>query len=214
MIKICIDIARWAFSLFIISLCLNILYANSVRADVYVQSDEANEIKISNEEPDTAYNFKIAEPTPAQVSNKLNKTASASLATLPYHQEVMLAAKQSALDPALIHAVIAVESKHQAHASSSKGAYGLMQLMPDTAKRFSVRNKHDTQQNVSAGAQYLRELLNIFNGNLRLSLAAYNAGPNSVKKYHGQMPPYQETQRYVPKVLRYYQQYSNANTGS
>lgn len=214
MMKICFDIARWAFSLLIVSLCLNFLYANSARADVYVQTDEANEIRISNEEPDVAYSFKIDEPKQAQQTSKAHKTVGAPLALLPYHQEVMLAAKQSALDPALIHAVIAAESKHHARASSKKGAYGLMQLMPDTAKRFNVVNKNDPQQNVSAGAKYLRELLNLFNGNLPLSLAAYNAGPYAVKKHHGKIPPYQETQQYVPKVLRYYQHYSEANKGS
>ena len=121
---------------------------------------------------------------------------------------MLLAAKATTIDPALIHAVITVESKHNAKASSVKGAYGLMQLMPATAQRFNVRDKQNTKQNILAGAQYLRELLTAFNGDLNLSLAAYNAGPGAVHKYGGRIPPYKETLEYVPKVLRYYRQYS------
>jgi soluble lytic murein transglycosylase-like protein len=128
--------------------------------------------------------------------------------TLPYHHEVMLAAKLTTLEPALIHAIITVESKHNALATSKKGAYGLMQLMPETASRFKVNNINDPQQNILAGAKYMQELLIKFNGDLNLSLAAYNAGPAAVQKYGGKIPPYNETLIYVPKVLKYYHQYS------
>ncbi len=79
--------------------------------------------------------------------------------------------------------------------------------MPETSRRFNVKNKNDPKQNVVAGAKYLRELLNIFNGDLNLTLAAYNAGPAAVKKFGGKIPPYKETLDYVPKVLKYYHQY-------
>ncbi|HEY0563315.1 MAG TPA: lytic transglycosylase domain-containing protein, partial [Methylophilus sp.] len=96
----------------------------------------------------------------------------------------------------------------QANRMSKKGAYGLMQLMPATASRFQVGYRHNTQQNIVAGARYLQELLALFNNDLSLALAAYNAGPNAVKRYQYQIPPYLETKRYVPKVLKYYRQYS------
>ena len=80
--------------------------------------------------------------------------------------------------------------------------------MPATAKRFNVKDRNHAGQNILAGSKYLRELLTLFNGDIKLSLAAYNAGPGAVKKYKGRIPPYQETMHYVPKVLNYYRQYS------
>jgi soluble lytic murein transglycosylase-like protein len=127
---------------------------------------------------------------------------------LPYHQEVLLAANETAIEPALIHAVIATESKHNARAKSNKGALGLMQLMPATARRFHVKDRNDPKQNILAGSKYLRELLNLYQGDLTLTLAAYNAGPGAVQKYSNRIPPYKETMRYVPKVLKYYKKYS------
>ena len=83
-----------------------------------------------------------------------------------------------------------------------------MQLMPATARRFHVIDSNDPKQNILAGSQYLRELLNLYRGDLKLTLAAYNAGPGAVQKYSNQIPPYKETMRYVPKVLKYYKKYS------
>ena len=83
-----------------------------------------------------------------------------------------------------------------------------MQLMPETSRRFNVLDKNNPKQNILAGAKYLRELLKLFNGDLKLSLAAYNAGPAAVQKFGGKIPPYKETVNYVPKVLKYYKQYS------
>lgn len=133
---------------------------------------------------------------------------SKQLEKLPFNDEVAVAARETALEPALIHAVIAVESNHNPKAISPKGAYGLMQLMPATAKRFNASNKKDFKTNILAGAQYLRELLTLFNGNVELTLAAYNAGPDAVRKYHNQIPPYLETRAYVPKVMKLYRKFS------
>ena len=83
-----------------------------------------------------------------------------------------------------------------------------MQLMPATARRFKVKDSNDPKQNILAGSKYLRELLNLYQGDLKLTLAAYNAGPGAVQKYSNQIPPYKETMRYVPKVLKYYKKYS------
>ena len=186
------------------------LASNAASADVLINLDNAEEVSISNTQIDAHYTLKIEE---AEINLSLNNAVlkpsyAIKIKQLPYNDEVLLAAKQTTIDPALIHAVIAVESKHNAKARSLKGAYGLMQLMPATAQRFNVRDKQNTKQNILAGAQYLRELLTAFNGDINLSLAAYNAGPGAVYKYGGHIPPYKETLEYVPKVLRFYRQYS------
>lgn len=115
-------------------------------------------------------------------------------------------ATQYRLEPALMHAVISAESAYNPWAVSPKGAMGLMQLMPGTAERFGVGNPYDPIANMHGGARYLRWLLDRFN-DPRLAVAAYNAGEGAVQKYGNQIPPYQETQNYVVKVLNYYQQY-------
>ena len=106
------------------------------------------------------------------------------------------------VDPELIKAVIAVESGFNRQAVSEKGALGLMQLIPSTARRYGVANPFNPWQNIKAGATYLSEQLQEF-GDLKLALAAYNAGPSAVKQYNG-VPPYQETISYIDKVLSLY----------
>ncbi len=120
------------------------------------------------------------------------------------------------LDPELVRAVIEVESGYRPEAVSSKGAMGLMQLMPDTARDFSVQDPFDPHQNVAAGTAYLRRVLDIFDGRLELALAGYNAGPEAVKQYGG-VPPFGETRNYVERVMRIYRRepgYSLAASGS
>lgn len=124
-----------------------------------------------------------------------------------YASQIQAAAQASNLDPALIHAVISAESGYNPSARSRAGAVGLMQLMPETAARYSVTNRLDPEQNIQGGTRYLRDLLQMFNNDLRLALAAYNAGEKAVVKYGNRIPPYQETVAYVPKVMTYYRKY-------
>lgn len=194
---------------------LSFLFAfvcNNALADVYLDTSQTEEIKISSYALYEHHSITIEEEEVVDGAQNIVITPKSKLSgaylSLPYNHEVMAAAKETSLDPALIHAVIATESKHNPRALSNKGAYGLMQLMPTTARRFNVKDKNNTKQNIVAGAKYLRELLTLFNGDLKLTLAAYNAGPGAVKKYSNQIPPYKETMQYVPKVLKYYQQYS------
>ena len=116
-------------------------------------------------------------------------------------------ARQYELPRSLLHAVITAESAYDPEAVSRAGAVGLMQLMPETARRYGVRNRRDPEENVNGGTRYLRDLLLRFNNNLILALAAYNAGENAVVRSGHQIPPFNETQNYVKKVVALYQQY-------
>jgi soluble lytic murein transglycosylase-like protein len=111
------------------------------------------------------------------------------------------------VDPALVQAVIDVESHFDPEARSAKGAAGMMQLMPQTATRYGVKDAFDAYQNIEAGVRHLKALLDSCHGNVVLALAAYNAGERAVITQHGLIPPYRETMLYVPKVLARYQAY-------
>jgi soluble lytic murein transglycosylase-like protein len=124
-----------------------------------------------------------------------------------YNALIARAATTYRLPNALLHAVITAESSYNANAISRAGAVGLMQLMPDTARRYGVSNRTDPRANILGGSRYLRDLLGMFNNNLVLALAAYNAGENAVIRHGKKIPPYPETQTYVKRVLEYYKRY-------
>ncbi len=121
-----------------------------------------------------------------------------------YNAYIKRVAKQYSLDPNLIKAIIKIESNFDPKAVSRKGAMGLMQLMPQTALNNGVSNPFDPAQNIAGGSRYFKKLMNMFNGNIKLALAGYNAGENAVIKYGYKIPPYNETQNYVEKVLYHY----------
>jgi soluble lytic murein transglycosylase len=121
-------------------------------------------------------------------------------------------AKRYHLDPALLHAVIKTESDFRQDVVSRKGAVGLMQLTPDTAATLRVADVYDSLQNIRGGAKQLRHLLNLYEGDLILALAAYNAGVHRIKG--GKVPRIRETRSYVRKVLRYYERYQKQQRGS
>ncbi|NJN46612.1 MAG: lytic transglycosylase domain-containing protein [Candidatus Competibacteraceae bacterium] len=123
-----------------------------------------------------------------------------------YAPHIERIARQHKLEPALVHAVISAESGYNPRAVSPKGAMGLMQLMPGTAQRFGVQDAFDPVANIKGGARYLRVLLDQFK-NIKLVLAAYNAGENAVIRYRNNIPPYDETRVYVFRVINFYLYY-------
>ncbi|PWT75942.1 MAG: transglycosylase [Proteobacteria bacterium] len=185
--------------------------ALSAHADIYRYVDENGTVHFTNMPTDSRYKlYMAASKEPDAVSNTLNSRGMRfypSAARKRYQAHILEAARVYQLEPALIHAVISAESGYNALARSPKGARGLMQLMPDTARRYGVSNPLDPQQNIYGGSAYLRDLLTLFGNDVKLALAAYNAGEGTVIEYGNRIPPYLETTQYVPKVLSYYKRY-------
>lgn len=177
-------------------------------ADIYSYTDENGGLHFSNIPDDPRYHSVLKTPqneaAPTPLASRIHPARQQRYASL-----VTSAAKTYQLEPALLHAVILAESGYNPLAKSPKGAVGLMQLMPDTAKRYGITDAYDPAQNIQAGAQYLRDLMRLFNNDLKLTLAAYNAGENAVMRYGNQIPPYAETMLYVPKVLKNYRGFLN-----
>lgn len=126
-----------------------------------------------------------------------------------YDKDITRVSRRYDIDPHLIKAIIQTESDFNHRAVSKRGAQGLMQLMPETARELRVFNPFNPQENIDGGTRYFRQLLNTFGGDVQLSLAAYNAGPGQVRRANG-IPPIAETVRYVKKVLKQYTIYKTA----
>ena len=189
-----------------------LLFACSVSvayADIFGYTDEAGTLVLSDSKSDNRYalllqteiakNAALAVPFAGGRINWENQKRFAPL--------VAQAARTYHVDEALLHAVISTESGYEPRAVSPKGAVGLMQVMPATGKRFGALNLHDPSQNIDAGARYLRVLLQQFDNDLQLVLAAYNAGENAVLRHGKRIPPYRETLQYVPRVLALYKKF-------
>ena len=121
-------------------------------------------------------------------------------------------ARYYGLPTSLVHAVVAAESAYDANAVSRTGAVGLMQLMPETARRYGVGNRRNPADNLNGGTHYLSDLLHKYNYNLKLALAAYNAGESTVERYGNRIPPFEETREYIAKVISYYREYSGSKS--
>lgn len=184
--------------------------AGAAPGDIFAYTDASGVTHFSNVPADSRYRLVAAAPPEptigAGVANAPREIDWAARAGT-YNHLIDQAAKKSALQPALLRAVIAVESAFNPRAVSSAGAQGLMQLHPKTAKRYGVGDAFDPEQNVHGGARYLSDLMRRYDNNLELVLAAYNAGEQAVDRYGRQIPPYRETREYVPAVLRLYRQF-------
>jgi hypothetical protein len=179
-----------------LALLASLASASTVHGQVYTRRN-ANGVVEATNVPDSS-GFDLTYPGKGTLIHSLGFQRARAYSTM-YDHHVEAAARLHQVSADLIRAVIAAESEFDQWAVSSKGARGLMQLMPATARRFGVADVFDARQNVFAGAQYLRVLLDQFGGDVALALAAYNAGENAVLRYGG-IPPYRETRGYVQKV--------------
>ena len=170
------------------------------RYELFVKGETKTEFKLSSE-------LKYLPPTDELrdhiIYKRLQKTPNVAKFESLVHQE----ATRQKLEPALVKAVIAVESAYDPAAVSPKGAVGLMQLIPGTAARYGVKKSTDPIENVGGGTRYLRDLLRMFDGNLSLALAGYNAGEGAVQRYRNTIPPFPETQAYVKLVMQFYEHF-------
>ncbi|HEU4346084.1 MAG TPA: transglycosylase SLT domain-containing protein [Candidatus Binatia bacterium] len=167
-------------------------------ADVYVYKDKQGVLIFTNVPTHGGYRRVIRE-------NHVDPSGAAALHNA-YEGLIRSAADRHSMDPDLVRAVIKVESDFNSNARSHKGAMGLMQLMPDTARLHNVTDTFNPSENIEGGIRHLKLLLDRFQGNLELTLAAYNAGMKAVEK-HGGIPPFAETRDYVRRVLRHYDAY-------
>ncbi|MEJ2236273.1 MAG: lytic transglycosylase domain-containing protein [Syntrophobacterales bacterium] len=170
--------------------------AKPAPADIYRYVDEDGVIHFSNVPTHYRFRLYISE-------TKLDYRAYFDR----YDRIITRAARKHGVDNTLIKAVIRAESDFDKNAISHKGAQGLMQLMPETAKDLAVKDSFDPHENINAGVRYLKRQLKNFQNNVPLALAAYNAGENTVRRY-GRIPPYEETRTFVDRVLRYWDEFS------
>ena len=197
---------------FVLSLVLLVsaVSAGIAHADIYRYVDADGAVHFTNVPQDSRFKVYLkekrkADPVTETLAGEIRYYDEKERAR--YAKPIQDAAKATRLDAALIHAVISAESGYNPFARSRKGAAGLMQLMPETAKRYGVKNRLDPAQNISGGARYLRDLIRMFNNDVQLAVAAYNAGENAVVRAGNRIPPYQETMTYVPRVMSYYRKY-------
>lgn len=177
----------------------------SALANIYAYTASDGAVSLSNVPGDDRYTVLVAEPV--ERAAVAGKQPSAIASKARYDKVVEEVARTYGLESALLHAVISVESRYRSNAVSRKGAAGLMQLMPVITRQYGVVDPFDPVQNLHGGAKYLSYLMKAFNNDVRLALAAYNAGETAVAKYGNRIPPYRETANYVPKVLGFYRKY-------
>jgi soluble lytic murein transglycosylase-like protein len=191
--------------------------ASPARADIYRYEDKDGVIHFSNVNKRGKLYARdkgqrgAAAGAPSAGSSIARSNSDPAKTPEEYDAFIREAASLYQIPEALVRAVIRVESNFDPRAISHANAQGLMQLIPATAERMLVTDPFDARQNVLGGTRYLRVLANLFNGNLQLTLAAYNAGENAVIRYRG-IPPYEETQAYVTRVLSFYNLYRGKTT--
>jgi len=181
----------------LVPLLIILSIASPASADIYKYEDAQGVIHLTNVPTESGVKYiLIMREKRILLDRKLGDNMS------QYDDLIIRASEKHKIEPALIKAIIKAESNFNHRAVSPKGARGLMQLMPATASSLQVQDSFHPENNIEGGVRYLRYLLNYFNGNLPLALAAYNAGENAVIRHRG-VPPYRETQVYIQRVLSY-----------
>jgi len=188
----------WKIQLLTFNLLL--LLVTGAAADIYRYVDADGIVHFTNDPPTKKFKLYRREGVKTQQLN-VNRARPSF-----YGDIISRNCAKYSLEEGLVHAVIKAESNYNSTAVSKKGALGMMQLMPGTARLLNVDNPLDAEENIGGGSRYLRQMLDEFNGNLDFAIAAYNAGPNAVKR-HGGIPPYEETRTYVKKVKQYLSTY-------
>lgn len=178
-----------------------VLLAPGALADIYRYIDENGVMHFTNAPTSSSREFKL-------FLKERRQSAPSWYHSEKYDDQITKASERFGVSFPLLKAIIKAESDFDAQAVSKKGAMGLMQIMPQNFKPLGLKDPFDPTQNINAGARYFRQLYDRFNGKLALSLAAYNAGPTAVDRYQT-IPPYEETEEYVRRVLRYYYNYRN-----
>ena len=186
------------------------LQTHVASADIYGFVDEAGVTHFSNVPTDGRYRLVLAAP-PEPAEGRDPHWLARSRAFDPLIES---AAREAQVHPQLVRAIIVVESAFNPRAVSRRGALGLMQLLPATARRYGASDAFDPGQNITAGTRYLRDLMARYGDNLELVLAAYNAGADAVERYGKRVPPFAETRQYVPAVLRIYRALVDAGASS
>lgn len=192
-----------------ILLGLLILPASVLAAPIYVIENGDGSTTFSSKAPAGGSKVKVFEGKKVSFSVytvKERRSGPGRLHTDTFHQEIITECRKYALDPSLVKALIHVESGFNSKAVSPKGAQGLMQLMPATQKQYKIQNPFIPAENIRAGVKHLSMLLEKYKYNVKLALAAYNAGPEAVEQYGG-IPPYKETINYVKRILKLREEY-------
>jgi soluble lytic murein transglycosylase-like protein len=185
--------------------------ATSRAGGIYRYVEKDGTVVYTNVKPTTASNVKVLRgrsfhPAPG-LDLPSEPVARERVTEKEYNQYIQVAARKYRIPHPLVWAVMHTESNFDPDAVSPVGASGLMQLMPATAREMYVKDIFDVRENIEGGTRYLRVLANLFEGDMVKMIAAYNAGPEAVRKYNGQVPPYPETQAYVRRVLTLYFKY-------
>ena len=189
------------------------LFAPSALADIYKYVDKYGRVTLTDR-PDKSGAMKLVKTWKGWVSRPVNLTGPRFIRDREQYSALIAeAAGKNRLPVELVHAVITAESSYNPDAVSHAGAVGLMQLMPETAQRYGVADRYNPVQNVNGGTKYLSDLMGMFNKNVILAVAAYNAGENAVIGYGHKVPPYAETQEYVRRVVHYFKQYAQDGVG-
>jgi soluble lytic murein transglycosylase-like protein len=193
---------------------LGLSWTDTAKAQtLYVVEEPNGVVTFTTRRPGAGKSFRIYSPQKARFSKMVSRRGKHPILGREYYGAIKRFADAQSLEPALVKAVVHVESAFNPAATSHKGAMGLMQLMPDTARRYGVKNAYDANSNLKAGVRHLKLLLTRYDGDVTLALAAYNAGAGAVDKY-STVPPYKETVEYVKRVKRALEVYRCVDAGS